>query len=241
MPTFDTAANIISQAAKEMGLITASITDPYASTNGNILQMCALLDSLGRDLAGAFPWSHLVKEYTFSTVAATDNYALPSDFGALIDQSGHDRTNQIDLGGPISSQQWQLLKGTATTVNFTLLFRPWKQKVYFAAGTSTPGSHTVAYEYVSTWWVKETGQSAANTDTADTNTDTLWIDRQLIIKGLKKVFLEAKGFPSDSARADFETMLQRAKEADVAAPALPLASLSGSLPGFNVPETGLGS
>ena len=69
--TPDSAANIISDAAIQMGLVSEAIADPWASTDDNIIRLCASLNQAGRDLAKDYAWSDLSDEYTFSTVNGT--------------------------------------------------------------------------------------------------------------------------------------------------------------------------
>jgi hypothetical protein len=47
LPAWDTVAEIVSDAAIELGLISAAISDPFASTDPNILQLIGLLKSGG--------------------------------------------------------------------------------------------------------------------------------------------------------------------------------------------------
>jgi len=62
---YDTVANIVSDAAVELGLGTVS--DVYASTDPNVVQLRTLLKSLGRDLVDGFQWPHLLSEATITT------------------------------------------------------------------------------------------------------------------------------------------------------------------------------
>src|SRR3954468_3046330 len=48
LPGWDTVAEIVSDTAIELGLISAPIADPFASTDPNILQLLGLLKSGGR-------------------------------------------------------------------------------------------------------------------------------------------------------------------------------------------------
>src|SRR6266481_4730387 len=108
---YATVASLISDAAVELGLVSADIVDPYASTDPNILQLVRLLKSGGSSLARYREWSHLQKEFTFQTVNGQNAYPLlPTDFLSLVPNSGWNRTTQIPLGGPIGAQYWQFRK-----------------------------------------------------------------------------------------------------------------------------------
>jgi len=108
MAQYDTAKNIINAAAVECGLGVSS--DPYASQDPAFVQLVQLLVSAGQELALKFPWEQCVKKYTITTAALdTGDYSLPSDFNWMIDQSGWEATQRYPLGGPLDSQDWQML------------------------------------------------------------------------------------------------------------------------------------
>jgi len=120
--SFDTAGSIINDALVEVGL--AAVADPFADSDSNVIQMCTLLKSKGREILRQRFWTQMRGEHTFTTVAGTPTYALPSDFHSMVDQSGWNRTNRLPLGGPLSPQEWQYLKSRLANVVFTVLFRP---------------------------------------------------------------------------------------------------------------------
>jgi len=152
MPSaWPTAGEIVNDAATEIGL--ADKADPFNSTDANIIQMCRLLKSTGRELVQARNWTYLRREYTFTTVTGRANYTIPTDFLRMYDQSGWNRTNRLPLGGPLSPQEWQYLKARLVGVVFTVLFRPMNRLITLYPDTNTPGGYVIAYEYGSTSWV----------------------------------------------------------------------------------------
>lgn len=237
---FDTVANVVSEAAIELGL--GSVSDVYGSTDSNVLQLRTLVKRVGRELAREWPWSHLRKEHTFSTVGGTSTYALPADFGAMLDQTGWNRTGSTPLVGPTSAQEWAYLKGRTTLSTLNLVFRPWQGQIQFAAGTSTPDAQSVAFEYTSSYWVVPQGETVPTLDAPTANSDTLWLDSELLIAAIRTRFLRAKGLDSSAAQQDFETALAKAQGQDSPAPILRLGGghRHELLDGCNVPETGFG-
>ena len=147
-----TAGDIINRAAVEVGL--SPVSDPYSSTDPNIVQMRYLLDSLGREIVHTRKWNLLRRERVFTTVAGQAYYPLPEDFHEMLNQTWWNRTNRLPVGGPLSPQEWQYLKARLVGVVFNVLFRPQQGMIELYPDTNTPGGYEIAFEYQSEWWVK---------------------------------------------------------------------------------------
>lgn len=155
MLIFETAATIINDVAAELGLIafTSKVADPFSSTDPNLGQLCQQLKTVGRRLLREHRWSYLTQTWTFSTVANTGRYALPTDYDRFIASSAWNRTNRLPLGGPLSATQFQALKARLVGVVYNVLFQVLQQQFQAYPDTTTPGGYTIAYGYVSRWWV----------------------------------------------------------------------------------------
>lgn len=236
---WDTVANVVSGAARGLGLVSAAIADPYASPDPNILQMTQLLTDLGQDLVRDYAWSHLQTEKTFNTVAATASYALPTDFARIVDGTAWNRTKIMPLLGPVGSQQWQALKGGLISLTVPGVFRIY-QNLFWIYSTPT-AIEAIYYEYVSSYWVDTGGGTTSDADNPTTSADSLLFDRRLLVEGLKMYFQRAKGFGFDPAA--FDALVAKARGADGAAPVLSLNGSSGVklIDGSNVADTGYGS
>lgn len=162
MALWDTAGNIVNDAATELGLqsFQAKSADPFGSTDPNLGRLCQLLKSVGRDLQRKRGWTHLQNVCVLETVENQAQYALPIDFGSMTNQTGWNRTNRMPLGGPLSPQEWQYLAGQLAGIVFTVLFRPMHGQLLLYPDTSTPGGYTLAYEYASRWWVQSSTVNA---------------------------------------------------------------------------------
>lgn len=160
---FDTALNIIADAAVELGLVSyaSKPTVAFGSTDPNIGQLCQLLKSVGRDLMREHQWTQLQSQWLFSTTTNVGLYALPGDYDRVIDQTAWNRSNRMPLGGPISPQEWQFMKGRLVGITFNLLWRVLQGQFLAYPDDTTPGSYAIAYEYVSRWWVRPSGTSAS--------------------------------------------------------------------------------
>lgn len=240
---FDTATNVLNQAAKELGLISATVSDPYASTDPNMVQLCALLTSAGQEILREHHWSQSIKEHTFTTSAGDYQYDLPADFMRMIDQSGWNRSTSYPLGSPLSSQAWQYMEGSSSGPTITVYFRIQQREIRLQPTTDMPANYTIAFEYMSRYWVQASGQSSGNKEAPTASTDTLLYDRLLMVRALVLAFLKRKGFDTTAAQDDYNRTL-RSIMSDEPAPVLSLTGNSGVvhfLDLSNVPDTGIGS
>jgi hypothetical protein len=160
---FDTAVNIINDAAVELGLIpyASKVANPFTSQDSNLGQLCQLLKSVGRKLVRETQWTGLTQTHTFNTVLNQGRYALPSDFDRVIDNTGWNRSNRLALGGPLSPQEFEFFKARQVGVVFNLLWRLLQGKFHAFTDNTTPGGYAIAFEYVSRWWVLPQPQPSA--------------------------------------------------------------------------------
>ncbi len=244
MAIFENVAQVVSQAGRELGLISADVADPYASSDPNVLQLCSLLTSAGREIIREKNWSQSLVATTFATVGGQEEYTLPADFMRMMPQSQWNRTTRLPLGGPLSPQEWEYLSARVVVVNLRILFRPQNLKIHIFGGSSIPNAHTIAYEYMSSYWVK-TAAGDVPTATAPTlKDDILYFDTFLLSRALKRAFLRAKGFDATNAEADYIAALDSVMTDDGPAPTLSLngaGGASGLLNNDNAPDTGYGA
>lgn len=157
---WDTAANIINDAAVEVGLTPLGAgQDPWASQDPNYVQMAYLLKSSGRELGRKREWTHLRRSYSFTTVAGQSQYPYPTDFRNMIDQTQWNRTNRLPLG-IMGAQEWTYLKSRLTGVVFTVIFRQMNNTINIYPDVGTPAGYNIAFDYMSSAWVRST--TAAN-------------------------------------------------------------------------------
>ena len=241
--SWDNAANILNDAAVELGLISTDVADPFASTDANVVQLCRLLKGVGQDLARDYQWTHLQTEYTFPTAAGVSVYGLPDGYLRLIDQTQYNRTRQERLDGPLSAQGWQYLQSLAASGTVDFWYRVVGSE--FRLQPTPQAVFTMALEYVSRFWVQHLDDLEPTDDKLFDGEDVLWFDRRLLVCGVKLAFQRAKGFDTTATKADFDEALARARGGDGAAPVLSLnhrGVLSQRLVGpGNLPDTGYGS
>jgi hypothetical protein len=206
------------------------------------LLLTTLLNELGRQLVREFQWSQLVTAYTFSTVASTQTYAPPTDMLKLVDQSEWNRSTKFPMGGPLSPQSWEYLQALVTAASFTTLFKLQGGQIYLYPTPS--GVQTMAFQYVSSWWVAPTATPTVRTsDKTTVASDVLFFDPQVLNLGLQWKFRRRKNMDFATQEEDYRAALEAAKNEDPA----PVLSLNGGRPfiplldGRNIPPTGFGT
>lgn len=237
-----TAGQIIDDAAAELGL--GSQPDPYGviTTDAIAAQLCKLLKSCGRDLAG-MKWSHLVREHTLATTAGVLDYDLPADFNGVEDGSEWvTGMGPLPLGGPLDSAEWMYLKAGGVSP-VLVSFRIAQGKLRFA---QDPGTNTVVYEYRSTFWVappSSTLPTQADRIAPATSNDVVMFDDLLLMRGLKLAWLKAKNMDTTAAKQDYDDTLDAALNVDRPSRPLSMTPQHGGPPLLgvqNLPPTGFG-
>jgi len=193
---------ILNRAAAEMGLDTN--VDPFASTEKHFIQMRYLLQTLGEELALAYPWEFLNEAHQITTSSAdSGDYDLPTDFHYMIPQTNWDHSNELPMGGPLNAQDWTYLQGrnlANTTIYASYRLREGKFSVF---PQPPPDALDLNFEYQRTTWLIPSDDADAFASEIAGGGDTVLYDRTLITRGLKVKFLEAKGFDTTKAGQDF--------------------------------------
>jgi hypothetical protein len=235
-----TAKDIVNDAGIEIGLLDADLSDPYASTDQAVVQLCRLLKKAGREIVREREWSHLTREHTFTTVALQKAYALPTDFRAMIPQTGWDRSSTQPLIGPIPPQEWQCVKGSEYTYQGYVLFRPAEGQLWLLED-ALAGDLTIAFEYRTNWWACATGGTAPTKEAPEASTDIVFLDAYLATCKLALEWKKAKSLDTTSAQQDYDDAYAKAAAADGSGRPL---SLGGPCPRtvliseFNLPPGG---
>lgn len=235
-----TSANIISQAGRELGLFAADVSDPWASSDKNVLQLISLANSLGRHLARKYDWSHLEARHSFSTAAGTPDYDLPADFLKFVNVSAWNQTQQTPIPTGVSAERWEQFKAVTSTGIVYKVGRIYAGKLYLHP---TPTAiETIAFAYRSYSWVATSAAPPGDNRILTTNAQFPLFDAALFVDGLKLWFREAKGLDTKAERERFEEMAAAMSGGDGAAPVLSLGGTNRLplLSLINAPETGFG-
>lgn len=247
MARYDTAGNIINQAASECGL--TAVPDPYASSDPAFIQLRNILNSAGQELLGSHEWQKMVKEHTINTTTTVANppgsnkYDLPDDFSSIIDQTGWTPTNAgmgLPLGGPLTPQDWTYLVATDLAASTIYVSFRQNQGQFWVLPDPPPADTDITFEYMSRNWA--ISAASVEMDSCTAADDTVWFEPILIKKLLKLRFLEAKGFDTTAAVAQFANAFMQWTGKDISAPVLSMARnrVFPYLSWRNVPQTNFG-
>jgi len=248
MARFDTAADIINQAASECGL--TAVTDPFASADPAFIQLRNILTSAGQEMVGAHEWQKLIKEHeiVFGTTVPPDpafpnRFDLPDDFAWIIDQTGWTPTNAgmgLPLGGPLTPQDWTYLVATNLANSTIYVSIRQAQGQLWVLPDPPPDGTEVTFEYVNRNWV-ETAAGVFQ-DNVSASDDIVLFEPILIKKFLKLRYREAKGFDTSAALTQFANAFMQWTGKDVTAPVLSMARnrVFPYLSWRNVPQTNFG-
>lgn len=245
MARYDTAGDIVNAVAAEVGL--TPVSDPYASTDPAFIQMRNILGTAGKEMLTLHQWNKFVKEHSITTAVPPDtgNYDLPEDFAWMIDQTGWTPTNAgagLPLGGPLSEQDWTYLVNTNLASSTIYVSFKLSQGQFQVLPQPPPDGTEINFEYISRWWVAEPTTTTGTKEAPESSDDVVLYEPILIIKFLKLRFLEAKGFDTTAATAQFLTMFQAWTGKDTSAPILNMARMRffPYLGYRNIPETNYG-
>jgi len=234
--------SVCQTVAEEIGFTApASIV---GSSSKTAKQLYRVVNRSGKTLA-RFPWTILQKENAFVTAADTASYALPSDFGWLIQETAWDRDNYWSMRGPRTPLEWQIFKsGLVASASSRIRFRikaDGASAKFFIDPTPSEANIDLVFEYVSkNWAANSAGSTTYSAYQADT--DVALIDEELITLDAIWRFRSSKGL---SYMEDKDTAVREIDKAKARDGGIPVVNLSGPrmVPDFrmNLPESGFGS
>lgn len=215
-----TCAEIISDAAIQLGLAEAAIEDPYADGLGTpIVQLVQHLKSEGRRLARKHRWQALLTTASYTT--STTINALPTDFGSLVEGTAWDATGKRPLIGPLTPQQQEALIVGAAPYAGAPVFYIVQQNLFILPA---PSSMAVEFQYVSTNWLESGADDPADALQSGAGSEDVPVfDADLMVCALKLAYLRGKGLDSTAAAEDYKEALREALGNDGAAGSLTLS------------------
>ncbi len=166
-------------------------------------------------------------------------YAVPSDFDHIVNKTHYNKTNQWEVIGPKTAQEWQFMKASFAATGPRVRWRM-RGLGRFEVWPMPTTAVTLGYEYISNHWVFAEDASTKASLTADT--DTAYFPDRLMILGTKLRFFEIKGFATDTLRADWMRELSKWKAQQGGADVLSFSPRAVELypTSANIPDSGYG-
>lgn len=215
------------------------------NSNRTALLSLACAQQEGKALMRRDNWVSLVTEHTFSTADGTIDYALPTDFDRLENDTLWDRSNFEHIRGPLTAQMWQEYKSSILSSTNTV----WKRfRIRNVSGTTKFSIHptpdavdNLVFEYVSKNFCETSGGTGQAAWAADNDVGVL--DEYLLELGVKWRLLNRLGMEYAEEREEYERQVSMAIGRDGGAPTLSISTTPSYrlLGPQNVPESGYGS
>lgn len=242
-----TLLQLIKDVADEVGIARPSSV--IGSSDREVQRLLTFSKREGRDLMRSAQWTRLQRLHTFSTVAATAEYSLPSDFDRIIPSTEWDRAKYEPLLGPLTPQRWQAIKsgliGSGVVGRRYRVVRSdssvdRKFRIDPTPDSSSAGQ-TLAFEYISGYWCASLGGTAQATWAADN--DYTLLPEDLHTLGTVIRFKRSVGLDYASEADEFASMMNQFASQDRPAPVLSMAPSPyiRMIGPSNLPDSGLGS
>lgn len=208
------------------------------TTDTQILQVKALIEEEGMDLAKRGSWQSMTYEAPVTTLAAENQGNIETiatnGFNYIKNQTIWDRSSRLPIVGPLDSQDWQMLKASVNTGpryqyrirGGTLLVNP----------VPTAGLNWF-FEYVSKNWILGLdGTSYRQYFLLDT--DTVLMPEELVLMGLRWRWKKEKGLEYAEDMRTYEMQVADALGRDGGKPILSmdLSAYAKSGPGIFIPQ-----
>lgn len=242
---FQTVNDIVNSTARRVGL--TPVADVLASNDKSFVQLVGLLNEAMESLAQMYPWGNLNRQFSYTIGSAESGpLTLPQDFNYMIDQTGWERRENVPLLGPLSAQEWAYLLGRdllSSTIYASFRFD--QNALYIYPDDPMPEGAQINFEYSSRNFFQEAGSSPVTySDIALNSADIVQLPPDLVIKFLRYLFLDAKGFDTVSADNTFKLAFESWSGKDNGAPVIN-AGLARGYPFLdayrNTPDSGYGT
>ena len=186
-------------------------TSIASSGDPEILQMRALANVEGRQLARRHDWRSLIREHSFVTVAERNQPgSLPDDFRKMVDDTMWRGDSSEPVYGPSSAQfsAWsRATNGPTYGSNFRLVGNAIQIMPTPSAGT------IYSYEYITSHWAFDVG-TGRPASSLDNDNDTFSLPEELLLLGTLWRWKKSKGFDYGEELVDYETTLARIASED---------------------------
>lgn len=229
--------SICQDVAYEVGFPAPSSI--VGSSDQTAQQLLRLANREGEVLSQAANWEILVTEGSITLATGDQDYALPSDFRYIVPMTTWNRSDKRIVINPVTSQQWQFLKGWTTINGLHLRARIRGGELEFEQTiAAADNGKTIYFEYLSKNWAKTSGGTAQNKFQADTDLGRL--DEELITQGVVWRFKKAKGLDWEEDFKEYVGVLRKQKARDGGSGTLSFGGTQVHSVGINVPDKDYG-
>lgn len=228
-----TLLQLIAEFSRRHGLpVPPSVVN---SMDDGTLQLQGKINEVLEDLT-LESWSLLNKEAVWEQVGTevqgTMEALAPFGYEGVILRSFFDRSQQLEVFGPLSEAEWQLHKATRVTGPY-LQYMISAGKLHLS-GALNPG-HEMAFTYHSSWSVKD--QSGTFKQLFSADTDTCLFPDKLLLAGLAWKWKSEKGLRYAEDFRRYETLKANIKGREGSQRAISMSDEStGFQPGVFVPQ-----
>ena len=181
--------------------------------NSSVAQIQRLIQRTGTRIMKMYAWEPLRKEHTFTAIAGeTQTGILPTDFDRFMPETLWDRTNKRLISGPIGATEWNSRRAhdDYDSARRKYIHRGGQIDVW----PTMAGGESLAFEYVSKYWVDSDGDGTGISDTFTNDTSTPLIDEELITLGAIYEYLRSKSLPAQAAAAAYEERFETLTDND---------------------------
>jgi hypothetical protein len=209
-----------------------------SSTDTTVRQLLALLKQLLGEMVAESKYNVITLETTFTAIAAEDQGAI-TDYATegyqwVYPETFFDRTLRRPLYGPLDETEWQRIKALPNPGPF-YKFRIRGDHILINPAPAAPLS-TIAFEYASSWAVRNSSGTLQATITADS--DTFLFPEPIILRGLAFRWKQIKGLPYQADETAYFNLLNNYIARDKVRPRINVAEPkpAGIQPGVFVPS-----
>lgn len=232
-----TMLTLVQEFCRRTGLSVPQIV--ATSQDEQLLQLQGLLNEVLDDLGVRQQWTSLQREVVFSSVASESQGLLTTladgGFQWIINDTIFDRTRRLPVFGPRGAEYWQQVKALPFSGPY-YQYRILQGELHILP--VMPAGHTMAFEYVSNWPVKDaTSLTAPYKQWFTADSDTCIYPDALLLTGLRWVWKKEKGLRYAEEFRSYESILANLAGHDGTKPVLSMNGPNQAIqPGIFVPS-----
>jgi len=208
--TAKTLLEICQDVAYEVGFPAPS---SIVNNNDIVAQQLYRLANREGEILSIYPWQTLVTEAEFTLATGDQDYDLTTiapGYRYIIPSTTWNRDNKRIVLNPVTSQEWQFLKGWTTISGLNLRARIRANALEFEQTiTAADNGKTIAFEYISAKWAETSAGAPQHKFQADD--DIARIDAEVITQGVVWRFKKAKGLEWQEDYAEYKNSVSKFK------------------------------